>query len=330
VSVRRRAPLRLAAAATALLFCLAAGCGSGDSPAEEGFLVPPAPRPHSSSEAIRAFDVTAPEPYRLGEGDQVTVQVWEKPELSGLQFVGPDGVLTIAVLGSLRVSGMTREEAAKAIQDGLSKFYTGISVTLRVEQYLSNRVTVVGRVKTPGVYKFENVPSLLEVLAKAGGLAEAPVNLTHCAVLRGRDRMAWIDLNALMDGRDLSLNLRLKPDDLILVPEDGDLPVYVLGQVTKAGPQRWTRGMTILDAVAQAGGPSRDALPSRILLVRPSQNRRIIISQGDLLEPVPGVNVALEKGDIIYIPTNLLADIGYLFEKIQPLGWVFLAQAVKK
>jgi polysaccharide export outer membrane protein len=315
---------------TAWLLCIAAGCADYVPPAELGFPAPAPPRPYSFGEALRAFEDTAPEAYRLGQGDQVSVQVWERLDLSGSQIIGPDGALTIHVLGSVRVAGLTREEAAKAIQDGLSRLYTGILVTLRVEQYQANRVTVVGRVKTPGVFKFENAPSLLELIARAGGLAEGPVNLTHCAVMRGRDRVAWINLNALMDGRDLSLNLRLKPDDLVLVPEDGDLPVYVLGQVTKPGPIRWTRGMSFLDALAQAGGPGRDALPSNIYLVRPSKDLRIALSQGDLLYPTPGTNVALEQGDIIYVPTNFLADLGYIFEKLNPWGWIYLAGVYRR
>jgi polysaccharide export outer membrane protein len=312
-----------------LLGAVLAGCASGYDVISERVPTPAPPRPYSSAESLKQFDAAPQEPYRLGAGDQVLVQVWEKPELSGLQVIGPDGVLTVPLVGSVSVAGMTRDEAAKAVREPLSKLYTGVSVTLRVEQYQANRVTVLGRVKTPGVYRFENTPSILEVLAKAGGLTDGPVNLTHCAVVRGRDRMAWIDLNSLVDGRNITLNLRLKPEDLVLVPEDGDLPVYVLGQVTKPGPIRWTRGMSFLDALAQAGGTTRDSLPSAIYLVRPSQDKRYILSQGDILGPERGTNVALERGDIIYVPTNFLADIGYLLEKLNIWSWVFIGEALR-
>ncbi|HLY75147.1 MAG TPA: SLBB domain-containing protein, partial [Planctomycetota bacterium] len=233
---------------------------------------------------------------------------------------------TVPVAGTVHVAGLTREDAADAVRKSLSRFYTGIAVTVRVEQYISNRVTVVGRVKTPGVIRFEKSPSLLEVLARAGGLVEGPVNLTHCAVIRGRDRMAWIDLKSLSDGRDPSLNLRLNADDLVLIPEDADLPIYVLGQVFKPGAYRLTRGMSVLDAIALAGGTTLDSLPSNMLLVRPSQNRRVIVSLNDILGPVNTSNVSLENGDIIYVPTNILADIGYVLEKLNPYSWYFAYQ----
>lgn len=312
------------------LLALSSACGSSDKdPASRGFPVAGPPRPYSPAEFLKEFDAAPGEPYRLGEGDQVSVQVWEKPELSGPQYVGPDGAITIPAVGTVKISGMTREEAAKTIRDALSRLYSGVSVTLKVEQYLGNRVTVLGRVKTQGVLRFEVVPSLLEVLARAGGLADSPVNLSHCAVLRGRDRIAWIDLASLMDGRDLSLNLRLKADDVVLVPEDGDLPVYVLGQVAKPGPIRYTRGMSVIDALAQAGGITRDGQTSSILVVRPSQNRRFVVPLGEILAPETRANFGLERGDIVYVPTSALADVGYFLEKLNAFSWIFVAQAAK-
>ncbi len=310
---------------------LLASCASGYDVVDERVPTPPPPRPYSSAESLKQFDAAPQEAYRLGAGDQVHVQVWEKPELSGVQYIGPDGALTVPLVGTVSVGGLTREDAAKAIREPLAKLYTGVSVTLRVEQYQANRVTVVGKVKTPGVYRFENAPSLLEAIAKAGGLSTEPplVNLTHCAVIRGRDRIAWIDLSSLTDGRDISLNLRLKPEDTVLVPEDADIPVYVLGQVTKPGPLRWTRGMSFVDALAQAGGTTRDASPSGIYLVRPREGKRYIISQGDILGPTRGTNVALERGDILYVPTNFLADVGYLLEKLNIWSWVFVGTSVR-
>jgi polysaccharide export outer membrane protein len=237
--------------------------------------------------------------------------------------------LLVPLVGTVRVAGLTRDEAAKSVRDSLSKLYSGMVVTLKVDQYLGNRVTILGRVKVQGVQRFENVPTILEAIARAGGLVDGPVNLTHCAVMRGRDRIAWIDLQTLMDGRDLTLNLRLKADDLLLVPEDGDLPVYVIGEVVKPGPYRWTRNMSILDALAQAGGLTRDSYPYGITIVRPSQNRQIVVSRSDMMEPQVSTIIALERGDIVFVPSNALAKIGYFLEKIDIFNWVFVPGAIR-
>jgi polysaccharide export outer membrane protein len=311
---------------------LLAGCGSNSTESEGAFAPPGPPKPYTASEALKKFDADLGASYRLGEGDVVTVQVWDRADLSGPHVVGPDGMVTLAVAGPLRMAGLTREEAAKATKEALSRYYDGVSVTVRVDQYVSNRVIVLGRVKTPGVQRFDSVPTLLEALSRAGGLLEDPLahnNLTHCAVIRGRDRVAMLDLRSLLEAGDLSLNLRLKADDVVLIPDWADQPVYVLGQVTRPGPLRWTQGMTVLDALSLAGGVTRDSMPNSISLVRPSQNLRLTISQYDILEPLAGANLAVVRGDIIYVPTNLLADIGYLFEKLNPFGWVFVAQTAR-
>ena len=118
---------------TALLILANPGCGPSPAIPREFLKPPPPPTPYSAGDALKQFD-TDPDPqYRLGEGDAITLQVWDRPDLSGPQVVGPDGSITVPVAGTLHVSGMTREEATKAVKDALSKFYAKISVTIRVE-----------------------------------------------------------------------------------------------------------------------------------------------------------------------------------------------------
>lgn len=312
-----------------LLLLALAGCETVPEPPPSPFKPPPPATPFTKSEALSQFDAAANETYRIGEGDAVTLNVWDHPELTVTQSVGPDGVLTVPVVGPMRVAGMSREEAAKAVRAALSKLFDGITVTVRVEQYTSNRVIILGKVKNPGVQKFEGQPTLLEAISRAGGLSDDTRTYTHCAVVRGRDRVAWLDLKTLLEAGNLSLNLRLKPNDLILIPEWTEAPIHILGQVTKPGPYKWTRGMTILDALSLAGGTTREAAPNRISLVRPALGERLVFDQSDVVDGIAGATVAIEPGDILWVPSSVLSEIGYIFEKLNPFGWVFLAQAVR-
>ena len=306
------------------------GCG-GSSPAIHRELTkpPPKPTPFTSGEALKQFDA-APDPaYRLGEGDVIAIQVWDRADLSGSQIVGPDGAITVPVAGTLSVLGMTRDEATNAVRDALLKFYAKVTVTVRVDRYVSNRVVVLGKVRTPGVMQFDTMPTLLEALARAGGVAsDEKTNLTHCAVVRGRDRVAWIDLRALLQDANLSLNLRLKSNDLVFIPDRGDLPVYVLGQVAKPGLVRWTDNLTLLDALAQAGGATRDA-NAQLQIISPSRGLRSTVELEELQAGIKGHNVILQGGDIVYVTTSGIADIGYVLEKINPFSWVFLGATVR-
>lgn len=313
---------------------LLAGCSSApEAKIPSAFAPPPPPPAHATKEGLALFEGPAgDEDYRLGEGDGLQIHVWERADLSGEHVVGPDGRVTIPFTGPIKVAGLTRGEASTAIRDGLAKFYANAVVTVRVQAYVSNHIVVLGRVQTPGSIAFPSRPTLLEALARAGGVARDATSgvmpaLTHCAVIRGRDKVAWVDLGKLMDSGDPALNLRLRPGDLVFVPEWEDVPVYVLGQVERPGPIRWSPGLSVLDAVARAGGLGRDAAAGSIAVVRPSSGERFTLAQSDLFRD--GSNARLQKGDVVFVPTSLLADVGYVFEKINPFGWVFLATTVR-
>ena len=313
------------ALAVSLAFA-AAGCGGLDVPPEA--LVPQAETPrYSAAEALRAFEAE-PAAYRLGEGDLLDVNVWERADLTGAHVVGPDGVITLPVAGPIKVAGLTREEAAAACRTVLSKYYADVSVTVGVSQYVSNRVFVLGRVRTPGVQQLSTAPTLLEALSRAGGpVQEGAGALSHCAVIRGRERLAWIDLRRLLENGDLSLNVSLRANDVVLVPEWEEAPVYVLGQVVKPGPVRWSAGMLFTDAVGRAGGLTPDADGSAVHIVRPSENLRYTVSFSTLLSPDAAQNAVVKPGDVVYAPMNGIAEIGYVIHKLNPFSWIFLARA---
>jgi polysaccharide export outer membrane protein len=312
---------------------LLAGCSSSPEARIPSGFTPPPPRPAPATpDALKLFEGPAgDEDYRLGEGDGLLIHVWEREDLSGEHVVGPDGRVTMPFVGPLKVAGLTRAESATAVKEALSKFYANAVVSVRVQAYASNHVVVLGRVQTPGAISFPSRPTLLEALARAGGVARDATGtlpaLTHCSIIRGRDKVAWVDLGKLLESGDPSLNVRLRAGDVVFVPEWEDLPVYVLGQVERPGPIRWTPGLSILDAVAKAGGLNRDAAAGSITIIRPSSGDRFTLAQSDLFRAQ--ANAQLQKGDVVFVPTSLLADVGYVFEKINPFGWVFLATTVR-
>ena len=318
-------------AVLSLALSLLMGCG-GSSPAIHRDLMKPPPKaaPFTASEALKQFDAAPEGDYRLGEGDAVTIQVWDRADLSVSQIVGPDGAITVPVAGTLKVAGKTRDEATQAVKESLLKFYAKIAVTVRVDRYASNRVVILGQVRMPGVLQFDTMPNLLEALARAGGIvsSDASANVTHCAIIRGRDRVAWIDLRGLLQDADLSLNIRLQPNDLVFIPDRGDQPIYVLGQVAKPGLFRWKAGMTLIDAIGLAGGATRDA-NAMVHVASPGRGLRSEVSLDEASRGVKGHNVVLQGGDIVYLTTSGLADFGYFMEKLNPYSWFFLGTTIR-
>jgi len=270
--------------------------------------------------ALAEFEAESEPVYRLGEGDRIDLQVWNRPELSGKHVVGPDGHITVPLLGPLKLLAMTREEAAGDVKIKLDQYYTHPIVSLGVEQYQANRVTVLGRVLTPGILQFDKPPVLLDVLARAGSMPvlDKQATLTRAAIFRGREKIIWVDLKTLLNRGDLAYNIRLKPNDLVYIPDSSDTTVYVMGAVAKPGAYRLTPGMNYLDALAQAGGPNEDADTNEISLYRPGRDAVQKVPFKSLLTEGKSVNYALEEGDIVYLPKRGLAEIGYVLRQLLP------------
>ncbi len=282
----------------------------------------------ASAELLEKFDAGEEEAYTLGRGDEVTIEVWDHPDLSGKQTIGPDGRVTLAQMGAIVVAGLTREGAAIAIGEMFSRYYVSPVVTVRVDRYASNHVFVLGRVSKPGALDFETTPTLLEAIARAGGLPVGGAGaekaaLGRCAIFRGRDKVVWIELKQLLNGNNLALNIRLQRNDTVYIPDGDDQLVYVLGEVHSPGAFRLTPNMTVVDALALAGGPTRDS-GKKYRVIRPTQKLERDVSLDDILKPKPEVNFSMSEGDIIYVPRRGLATLGYVLEKISPFTSMLL------
>jgi len=279
----------------------------------------------ATPEILAMFEAGDEEEYRLGGGDKIKLEVWGRPELSGPRIVGPDGRITVPVIGSVAVQGLTADDAAKAVTQALSHAYRDVTATVSIDEYTANRVLVLGRVSNPGVVQFDTQPTLLEAITKAGSLPVGGIGadkaaLTRCAVFRGRDRVVWIDLKSLLTGRNLALNLRLRRDDVVYLPDASDQLVYILGEVHKPGAYTLTPDMSVLDAVSTAGGPTWDAAWSKIQLVRPGMYLDERIDMDVMIDAAdPSQNYALEEGDIIYVPRNKVGKLGWFLRHISPL-----------
>lgn len=309
---------------------LLSGCGAWESVPEatsnarSAFEIPDKSHKTSTVEAIAAFRSNqGTNDYRLGDGDQITVEVVGRPELSGQHIIGPDGQITLPVTGVLKLRGLTRQEASNAVSHSLSRYYKDIYANLRVDKYTSNRIIILGRVENPGALEFDTAPTLLEILAKAGGLPllRPEQVLTRCSIIRG-DQIIWIDLKRLLTG-DLSLNIPLQRNDVVNIPDAFDTSIFVLGAVEKPGAYRLTAQMSFLDALGQAGGISTEGNAEKVHVIRPTKNQNLEINMEDVLAADPSRIVALEEGDIVYVPRHTVAKVGYILQKLNPFAQIF-------
>lgn len=279
--------------------------------------------PVTPVDALRAFEGDPETDYRLGEGDEISIDVWGREDLTSRHIIGPDGQITLQLVGAVKAAGLTRQELVKLAGERWAPLYDGLAITVKVLKYDSNKILVLGRVARPGVLPFEGGITVLEAVARAGGLPVGGVGvdkaaLNRCVVFRDKDKIAWIDLRSVINGTNMANNIRLRRNDTLYIPDADDQVVYVMGEVLRPGTVRLTPEMTFLDALAQAGGPTLDARSSKIRLVRHADGIETEYAMSDLLQAGGKPNVVLQNGDIVYLPRSGMAKLGYILQKLSP------------
>jgi polysaccharide export outer membrane protein len=262
--------------------------------------------------------------YLIGPGDLLSLDVWNRGGISNPDIlVGPDGVITIARIGNIDISGLTREEATDKITDALAVYYKRPEVSLVIKEYNNNKAFVLGRIENPGVIKFPGKGTLLEALSLAGGLPvlHKDITLTRCAIIRGKDLVIWVDLRELLHNGNMALNTRIKNNDVIFIPESQDELIYVMGEVSTPGAISLSSRMTYLDALMLAGGPTKAANLEKTFILRfDGQNRAVkeidlsrMLEKGELQH-----NVQLQDNDVIYVAENGMSKFNYNLTQLMP------------
>lgn len=275
----------------------------------------------ATREQVEAMTPKEPYQYRLGPGDVISVKVWRRPELSQESLtVSPDGSIAVPRAGLIPVTSGTPAEVEKLIATKLEEYYIQPEVTVMVKEFHNNRAFVLGHVLKPGVINFPGTGTLLEGLAMAGGLPDHDT-MTRCSIIRGNDRVIWIDLQELLRNGNMSLNARIMNNDVIYIPEVNDDLVYVMGEVRTPGAIKLGSSMNVLKAVMLAGGMNSKANPKKIFIIRQQQEKGDVIAV-DLDKLVAGgdfsKNFSLLPNDIVYVSPSGMAKFNYALEKLMP------------
>ena len=276
-------------------------------------------------DAMRKFEPPADEEYRLGRGDEITVDFAGRPDMLARLVIGPDGRITLPLAGEIMLAGLTRSDAAKAVVAALSPYYANLAAQVTVTKYTANRVLVMGAVEHPGPILFDGVPTLLEAVTRGGlptvGPDKRPQIPDRCAIYRGSDQVLWVQLKQLIDSGNPLADLRLRRDDVVYVPDPSERFVSVLGAVDHPGAVPLTTNSTLASVLASAGGINDKAGNNpRVQIVDPATGTTRRVQFKDLLNPARSLEVTLKPGLIIYVPRSGFYNATYYLERLNPLA----------
>ena len=284
----------------------------------------------SPMKALQDFEPAANEEYSLGPGDEISLEFTGHPELGGKKVVGPDGRITLSLVGPIDVADKNRNEVAKLIVNSLSPYYKDLTVTVNVDKYGSNRVIILGSVQHPGVLYFDDTPTLLDVIARAGLLANAGTGTSNvsavrdgiperCAIYRGNDQVVWVNLRELLQGGNSMADLRLRRNDIVFVPAQQEVFVSVMGSVMHAGAIPLTPDSTLASVLAQAGGLAESA-GHNIQVIQPSTGRISTIPFKTLLTLTGTDEVKLHAGDVVFVPQSGFYKSTYVIQRLSAVA----------
>jgi len=242
---------------------------------------------------------------KLHAGDLVAISVYDAPELTRTVRVDPDGTIRLPLLAEgVKAAGlMPREletELAGALKSG--EILVDPVVKITVVEYHSRPISVMGAVRKPVTFQSDGAVTLLDALSRAEGLTD---DAGPEILVTQNDVVRHITVKQLIDGADPAANLRLTGNEEIRVPVAGK--IFVLGNVRKPGafPVRDPADNTVLKLVALSEGLMPFSMKLAYIVRRHAGEKpqEIQIELANIMER-KSPDVALEVGDILYVPDN--------------------------
>ena len=169
---------------------------------------------------VNAQNANIEDIYRIGKGDALEINVWKEPELSKQTFVRLDGRISLPLVGDVMAAGKSPQELSTLLKTKLGEIMEEPSVTVIVTGSNSRVYYMVGNINNPGAYPINTPVTLLQAIAKAGGLGEWAQKDEIIIVRRssGKDEMLSFDYEKFVKGKDLSQNITIHYGDTIIVP----------------------------------------------------------------------------------------------------------------
>jgi len=284
-----------------------------DPPASE--TPPPAAvleaRPLGEEERARRFGPRNEDDYRIGRQDLLDIRVFGLEELDQTVRVSSDGTIRLPLLGTIDVAGRTKTDLENEIAELLERDYVrDPQVSVFVKEFESKKVAVTGAVKRPGRYEMLGSKTLLEMISLAGGLDKdvGKEIIVFRSLADGRTERLPIDLEGLVFAADPSLNVEIRPEDIVYVPAIETVRIFVSGAVRKPDLYEVPRSepVTVLKAITLAGGTTERAAEKRVQILRTAADgsRTTLVVNLRRIKRGLETDPVLQGDDLVLVPES--------------------------
>jgi len=262
--------------------------------------------------AAPAGTLAAPMPAPIGPGDSLDVSEFHTPEFHTAVRVSPAGTVTLPMVGEVAVEGLDEQGAAHAIEAALvaQGMLLHPQVSVLVTGYAGQDVSVLGEVTRPGVYPYTLHHRLLDLLSAAAGLSPNAGRLVN--VFHRNDPKTPHPVVLDPGGTDTAAdhNPELSPGDTVQVSRAG--LVYVIGDVVRPGgfPVDPAQGLTVVQALSLAWGPSQNAAAGKAMLIREQKGGRTLttLNLGRMLHG-QDPDQPIHDRDILFVPDSMAKNL---------------------
>jgi polysaccharide export outer membrane protein len=245
--------------------------------------------------------------YLIGEGDTLMISVWGEKELTLEAMVRPDGKISFPTVGEVMAANSTVKDLQSTLTGKIGKIVKNPIVTVMVTGITNNKVYLFGGGVNVGIFALTQRTSLLQLLCQIEDVRKA--DLKRAYVLR-RGKKVKEDFFKLYIQGDTTDDIAIESNDIIYIPANVNVSknVYVMGAVNMPKYVEYRDGLTVMEAILEAGGFTRYANQNETMIYRKEGARDITISarmkklinNGDITQ-----NVRLQPGDYIVVKEGI-------------------------
>jgi len=246
---------------------------------------------------------TAPAEYVAGPQDVLNIVVFGEDDLTKTVSLDAEGSFDYPYIGRVKAGGLTARGIGEEIARRLKNFYVNPQVSVEVAKFRSQNVFVFGQVHAPGQYPLSGNMSVLQALAAAG--SPTPAAASYVLISRPAGSGPRLPREEPGGGTSLRVTLReiqsgylpagfaLRDGDTVTIPKADS--IYVTGQVKIPGPYVIDGDLTVMQAIAMAGGATDKGAPNRVRIFRTIDGKQ---------QEVKGVKMSdlVKPGDTIDVP----------------------------